>query len=897
MAIKISNQITITEHKKIIEIKEWYLATPDSKSVTHDTNGWDTVIPTIDNTNRYLWNYEEVIYSLGSSDVSEPVIIGVYGDIGASLQIKYISSEIMPTIVDNNVSAWFDTVPTPQDGKNIYMIQKLSTDINWSAPIQISSMAAPTVEIVNGYWYVDGEATGVKAEGSDGDTPSIAIGGNGNWFIDGVDSGVKAEGPAGQDGSGIEYVYYRSKEEGTSLENPSYTNGVLTSGWTASPQGITITEKYEYVSVRTKPIGGSWSEFSSPVIWSKWGEKGQDGDGVEYKYYLKNNNTVPTYSAADNKWTDDPTGVSIDNQYEYVIQIKTINGVSTPAEKASLWAKYGADGANGKGISDITNYYTTTASADDQPLNWDTSVPALTPTNKYLWNYEEITYTDNSKTQTTAAIIGAYGDSGSSSTDAVDFQIYSVDGFEFSEDVASIELKTVVLKVGSVITSGVKYQWYWYDGTGYVEINNAVSSVLQVKNTDEYAFSSIKCVMTYNEIPHEDYVTLTEKLTVYTSTIKFFGGSNIFSSADKYLIAYVELYKNGSIEESIVTNQYSSANSITGDGIINTDLTGNFSDGTLMYFIYADGDDYGIVLGKYEAESWSAFNKEDSKYVYSNTFKRDVASNIFAISRNYVSRSAEISATVSIKDIGTEVSRTSAMVIDTNDPIISDEVPSNVKDGQLWLNTSSEPYQLYVYTINDGKWKHFNQQNGGIVHTSKPDSYKAGDIWILAYGEECGDYKTEGTLLKSIVTSNVFDEHHWVDAMNGIASTIKNIKETFTWSNDGLYIRQQDIESDGTITNPFYVHLDSKKMGFHSVSEDFGDQEVVHIGNNSAEIQNATFKGESGTTFNNDAVFNKNVSMNGQCSISKKDSDNGSINGFVFKIEDNGSLSLILMNQ
>lgn len=64
---------------------------------------------------------------------------------------------------------------------------------------------APTVEIREGYWYINNTATGVKAEGKDGADGSanavITIGINGNWFIDGVDSGVSAAGPKGDTGA------------------------------------------------------------------------------------------------------------------------------------------------------------------------------------------------------------------------------------------------------------------------------------------------------------------------------------------------------------------------------------------------------------------------------------------------------------------------------------------------------------------------------------------------------------------------------------------------------------------------------------------------------------------------------------------------------------------------
>lgn len=39
-------------------------------------------------------------------------------------------------------------------------------------------------------------------------------------------------------------------------------------------------------------------------------------------------------------------------------------------------------------------------------------MPNLTATNKYLWNYELITYTDGATAKTSAVVIGVYGDKG-----------------------------------------------------------------------------------------------------------------------------------------------------------------------------------------------------------------------------------------------------------------------------------------------------------------------------------------------------------------------------------------------------------------------------------------------------------------------------------------------------
>ena len=59
MAIKTSNQITFTEQKKILEIKEWYLATYKDSGVTIDpAEGWTEKVQVMNETDIYLWNYE-----------------------------------------------------------------------------------------------------------------------------------------------------------------------------------------------------------------------------------------------------------------------------------------------------------------------------------------------------------------------------------------------------------------------------------------------------------------------------------------------------------------------------------------------------------------------------------------------------------------------------------------------------------------------------------------------------------------------------------------------------------------------------------------------------------------------------------------------------------------------
>lgn len=614
MAIKASNQITFTEQKKIIEIKEWYLATDHSVGITLETDGWTEKIQTINETNKYLWNYEEVVYSIGSSEVSEPIIIGFYGQ-----------------------------------------------------------------------------------------------------------------------------------------------------------------------------------------------------------------------------------------------------------------------GTNGNGISDIKNYYfvTQTPELPENP-EWSETVLMITAVDKYLWNYEKFIYTDNSSHSTDPAIIGVYGDSG---TDAVNFQIYSVDGFEFTDDVSEIKLKTVAFQGGTKLEVGnVFYQWKWWNAESelddkYEEILDETSSELIVNINDIYAFSSIKCEMIYDGIVYEDYVSLTQKAVVYTAVAKFFNGNNIITTDNDYLIVYIELYKDNKPEEMLYTNNaYKSDLNVVQGNVISTDLSGEYADGDMMYFVckntYDDVIEYNVVLGRYESNQWSVL---PNKYAYKNDLFAYTTSSVVFVPKEKISKSLNINFEVYNNNV--IVARTNTMVLDFNDPAVSSVEPIDPQEGQLWLDTSVSPSILKMW--NGTEWVNSGYQNGNVVYTSKPeDGYTQGDLWILADGETCGGF-SPGSMLKTTTTSSTFNESHWVDVDKESTTLKENIKQYFLFNKDtGLRIGQSD--------DKFYVNISSKEMGFYDATSGAAEK-VVSISNQSATIQNTTLKG--------------NTNIYGQINICNPESnpdDNTEDSLFIWKIEKNGSLSLAI---
>lgn len=102
----------------ITSVTEYYLASSSSSGVTRNTDGWTTnpaaTEAKISSAKKYLWNYEVIGYSDGSTDETDPVIIGVYGDkgdqgntgTGISSTTWYYLATTMATGVTRSTSGW-----------------------------------------------------------------------------------------------------------------------------------------------------------------------------------------------------------------------------------------------------------------------------------------------------------------------------------------------------------------------------------------------------------------------------------------------------------------------------------------------------------------------------------------------------------------------------------------------------------------------------------------------------------------------------------------------------------------------------------------------------------------------------------------------------------------------
>lgn len=74
----------------------------------------------------------------------------------------------------------------------------------------------------------------------------------------------------------------------------------------------------------------------------------------------------------------------------------------------------GARGENGRGVVSVEEYYAVSNNSSSAPAlsDFTTSIPTTSVTNRYLWNYEKTTYSDNTVESTTPLVISVHGANG-----------------------------------------------------------------------------------------------------------------------------------------------------------------------------------------------------------------------------------------------------------------------------------------------------------------------------------------------------------------------------------------------------------------------------------------------------------------------------------------------------
>lgn len=184
--------------------------------------------------------------------------------------------------------------------------------------------------------------------------------------------------------------------------------------------------------------------------------------------------------ADDEKWKRSLLSAALSTSTAAVGDVAYIRKICLVEGTNTQWVPAASEmvGQDGVGIKSIVNYYAVSTSNTTKPGTWSTTVPKLTSTNKYLWNYERVTYTDSSYKDTEARVIGVYGDKGATGAAGKD-----------GKGIKSITEYYLATSAGSGVTTGTsgwttsvqtitatkKYLWN-YEVTAYTDGSSTKSS-------------------------------------------------------------------------------------------------------------------------------------------------------------------------------------------------------------------------------------------------------------------------------------------------------------------------------------------------------------------------------------------------------------------------------------
>jgi hypothetical protein len=529
------------------------------------------------------------------------------------------------------------------------------------------------------------------------------------------------------------------------------------------------------------------------------GQKGSTGVGVKSvtEYYLATSASSDV-TISTSGWTTTVQTITSDKKYLWNYEVITYTNNTTSTTTPVIIGVFGNTGNTGKGIKSVTEYYLATASSSNVTTatsGWTPTMQTLTSTKKYLWNYELITYTDNSTATINPVIIGVYGDKGDQGTPAISVMLSS-ETHLFEADAQGVP--TAI----SITFDVIGYQGLIQSATTVGTITGLPSAGMTTTVLNNSTASTQVQIAVTESLTSVDSGVLTIPVTVNGKTVN-----------KKFSWTKSKEGLTGERGSDAITFQVYSA-----DGYVLSKDTPSI---TLQTFAY--NGDVPIEAGatyqwyKYTSGNWTAIT--DATNGYLNISHSDVS-----FSGSYMCK-------------------------------------------MLFNNIE----YVGVVTIDD-------KNDTNIVFTSKPSSYSAGDIWIVGADYTPSGVMT-GTVLRAEYSNNTYDDKDWVtatkydSALNDIQKDIDVYNQYFDFDDEeGLKITARDKNN---VESKFSTVLTNERLAFN-----YGDEAIAYINGNSMHIKEAeiesplTVTGKySGGTMLQAPIIN--------------------IGNFSIVVESNGSLSIV----
>ena len=334
---------------------------------------------------------------------------------------------------------------------------------------------------------------------------------------------------AGNEGSELDYLLSLKGKDGSN-GTPGEPGADGKTPWTHVAYGNLIDGKIVDFSV-DDPTGkeylGTVTNFeegnpTDPDVYT-WvkvkGEKGEDGASVNSikEFYITTTSLSPT-PTKDLAWKETLQPLTETNKYLWNYERSILSDGKIIETNPIVIGVYGDSGKPGVGIESITEFYLVSASKTTPTLDdprWSSTPSETDQNNRYLWNREEIKYTDGSIKNIPAAIIGTHGEKGEPGKDGSN-GLPGKDGVGITETVvtyAQSTNETTPPETGwsdqvSTLVKGnylwTKTVWTYSDGTD--ETGYSVSYIAKDGNDGS------------NGLPGKDGVGITDTIISYAQS-------------------------------------------------------------------------------------------------------------------------------------------------------------------------------------------------------------------------------------------------------------------------------------------------------------------------------------------------------------------------------------------
>lgn len=392
----------------ISSITEYYAV---SSSNSTAPTSWNTSVPTMTTTNKYLWNYERITYTNNTASDSAKRVIGVYGDKGAT-GAKGEKGDTGSMGATGPKGDTGDTGNGIQSITNYYLVSASSSGVTtstggWTTTMQSTSTSKRYLWNYEKIAYTNGTTVNTTPViiGTHGATGST--GPKGDKGDTGKTGSTGPQGPAGEDGRGVKTtaITYQKSTSGTTIPTGTWSSTIpsVAAGeylWTKTV--LTYTDDTTSTAYSVGMMGATGPKGQT-------GATGSAGKGVKSTVITYQSSTSGT-TAPTGTWSSSIPSVAAGSFLWTRTVITYTDNTTSTSYSVGKMGNTGATGATGKGVSAIVaEFYLSTSSTALSGGSWSTATPTWI-NGKYVWRRDKVTWTDGTTTYTTAVLDNALTD-------------------------------------------------------------------------------------------------------------------------------------------------------------------------------------------------------------------------------------------------------------------------------------------------------------------------------------------------------------------------------------------------------------------------------------------------------------------------------------------------------